>query len=262
MIHPGGGRGGLSGSERQEVDQVPAGAELDQLGLLVHVVEAHPEDGRVEALGGRLVADPQNDVVQLQHLEQRAIGRSGHRRECRCGNGFATAPSEITREAGEPAPRLPGRRARGQVERERDRPRREDRDVDGDGPPVEPRELQRGEVPRGRRLGADPRLPSLGQQHVPRVHRARQGQPEHDGRAPAEGARPAPGEDHHDEPGPGRPSPPRSRSSPGRGPPSAAPPRAGPRGGRRPARPGTRERAGRRGPPRGARSRDREERSS
>ncbi len=68
VVHPGRGRGGLAGGQRQQVDEVAPRPELDQPGALVHVVELEAEDGRVEALRGGLVGHAEDHVVELQDL--------------------------------------------------------------------------------------------------------------------------------------------------------------------------------------------------
>jgi hypothetical protein len=81
VVHPGRGRRRLAGGHGQEIDQVATGPELDELGGLVDVVEPEPKDGRVEALGGSLIPDAQDDMVQLEDVDRRLVGRTRHRLE-------------------------------------------------------------------------------------------------------------------------------------------------------------------------------------
>jgi hypothetical protein len=79
VIHPGRGGACLAVAQREEIDQVASRPELDEPHRLVHVVEAEAEDAGVEALGLALVADPQDDVVELEDLQRRRIGVCIHR---------------------------------------------------------------------------------------------------------------------------------------------------------------------------------------
>jgi hypothetical protein len=45
------------------------------------VVQTEPKDVDVEALRGGLVADPEDDMVQLEDLERRPPGGTRHRRD-------------------------------------------------------------------------------------------------------------------------------------------------------------------------------------
>src|SRR5262249_23658955 len=69
VVHARGGRRWLAGTERQEVDQVAAAAEVDQVDGLVDVVHREAQHLRVEALGHRLIPHPEHDVVQLEALQ-------------------------------------------------------------------------------------------------------------------------------------------------------------------------------------------------
>ena len=166
---------------------MPPRPELDEPGALVHVVEVEPQDGRVEALGGRLVPHAEDDVVELQDLERGAIGRVGHRVRTSVAAVGWTAFSPRLLERRRPAvPARPGRPGDSQVEGQGDGPGEEQGDVDGHGPPVKPRELEGGEVAGRRRLRADAGRAGLREEHVPRVHRADQGQRDQPHRGPAE----------------------------------------------------------------------------